>query len=206
MGQSNGTGGDGVKAEAGAAGFSISLRRWPVATLACIALLAAGCHRDATPETGAAVPPAKPAPEAKPDPPPPSDATDAPDNAATPTRFVLAPGQSVELAVGTTLSFERVVDDSRCPAGVQCIWAGEVRIALSLRMAGGTQAFELSTSSQPQVTQGGYRIGLLTYGACPKDHGSPAGSECATLDVQPADGETTEADGSAAAPATSTTP
>ena len=38
----------------------------------------------------------------------------------------LAPGQTVTIAgTGLSLRFVEIVADSRCPTGVQCIWAGE---------------------------------------------------------------------------------
>jgi hypothetical protein len=54
---------------------------------------------------------------------------------------VLAPGGAVELAPGgritvaqtdAVLRFVRVVEDSRCPAGVDCFWAGRAVVELDL--------------------------------------------------------------------------
>lgn len=58
--------------------------------------------------------------------------------------FSLAKGESTQLAVGTSetpstdkLTF-RLTDlaDSRCPANVQCVWAGEARTAVELELNG----------------------------------------------------------------------
>jgi len=43
---------------------------------------------------------------------------------------VLVPGQTARLANGGGLRYVRLVDDSRCPPDVQCIWAGDAVIAL----------------------------------------------------------------------------
>ena len=41
-------------------------------------------------------------------------------------------GGSVELSTrGVGISFDRVVEDSRCPADVVCIWAGKATVALT---------------------------------------------------------------------------
>lgn len=53
------------------------------------------------------------------------------------SEFVLAPGESASVSgTGLTVRFEGVMNDSRCPAGVLCITAGEAEIALTVRGAG----------------------------------------------------------------------
>ncbi|MBD8529199.1 MULTISPECIES: hypothetical protein [unclassified Massilia] len=46
--------------------------------------------------------------------------------------FTLAPGQSAEVAPGVTVTFESF-EDSRCPPGVQCVWAGKLSYRFSIR-------------------------------------------------------------------------
>jgi hypothetical protein len=46
--------------------------------------------------------------------------------------FTLERGASVEVAPGVTVAFE-AVDDSRCPPGVQCVWAGKLSYRFSIR-------------------------------------------------------------------------
>jgi hypothetical protein len=42
-------------------------------------------------------------------------------------QFSLSPGQSASIAgEGLSVRFVEVINDSRCPQGVECIWAGEV--------------------------------------------------------------------------------
>ena len=59
-------------------------------------------------------------------------------------------GETVQVgAVAVTPT--RVIEDSRCPAGVQCIWAGQVRIAVTL---GDGAAAELTQGEAAAVTGG----------------------------------------------------
>lgn len=133
--------------------------------LALLALLLAACqHGDVN---GA---PVVPVVASEPGPPP------LPPTASQPK--VLVAGQSVLLGPGATLRFERVAGDSRCPAGKQCIWAGEVTLALSLVDAQGRADFELRSTTAPKATVKGYALELAAYGACPDGAG-----ECATLAI-----------------------
>jgi len=50
--------------------------------------------------------------------------------AATGAPFVLAEGESVDVA-GRTLRFVDVIEDSRCPAGVTCVWEGRAKVRLA---------------------------------------------------------------------------
>ena len=47
--------------------------------------------------------------------------------------FALEPGTSVEAAPGVLLRFEEV-EDSRCPPGVRCVWAGKLSCRFSLAL------------------------------------------------------------------------
>ena len=162
-----------------------------VARAVLIALLAASlasaCHRDAvatpaakaaaaTTATPAEEPPPASAPVAgtksKPAPGPPP-AAPSPDGLV-----VLAAGQSAEIAPSTTLRFDRIVNDSRCPADAQCIWAGEVRIALTLTTPAGATAFELASERDKTAVVQTLAVELVSFAAC------PAG-ECASLRIGP---------------------
>ncbi|MFC5476957.1 hypothetical protein [Massilia suwonensis] len=76
--------------------------------------------------------------------------------------FTLARGASVLVARGVTVTFD-AVEDSRCPPGVQCIWAGKLSYRFSIRR--GDAAPETFTLSPAQLeaapaTLGGRRIVL----------------------------------------------
>jgi len=78
--------------------------------------------------------------------------------------LTLERGASAELAPGVTLTFESV-DDSRCPPGVQCVWAGRLGYRFSIRRGGDApESFTLSPA-QPEAAPGalaGARILLDT--------------------------------------------
>lgn len=97
---------------------------------------------------------------------------------------VLGAGEEVDIAPATKLRFERIVNDSRCPAEVQCIWAGEVRIALLLTSAAGPTAFELAQSTENKTRIESFTIEFVAFGACPADKADGMlGRECASLTV-----------------------
>jgi hypothetical protein len=82
--------------------------------------------------------------------------------------FTLERGASAEVAPGVTVTFDSV-DDSRCPPGVRCVWAGKLSYRFSIRRgADAPETFSLSPGvpgAAPAVL-GGHRI-LLDEGAIP---------------------------------------
>ena len=60
-----------------------------------------------------------------------------------------------------SIKFVELVEDSRCPTDVDCIWAGVARIKVRLSRNGKTADFELNTNQgdKPAVFQG-FKIGL----------------------------------------------
>ena len=46
--------------------------------------------------------------------------------------FDLAPEQAVTIA-GLRITFEGVTEDSRCPTGAQCVWAGDAAASFTLQ-------------------------------------------------------------------------
>jgi len=78
--------------------------------------------------------------------------------------FRLAPGQTAVIAgADLAVTFRRVVDDSRCPSDVVCVWAGNGEVELSARTASDmTASIVLGTPSGPlEVVVGQYRIRVL---------------------------------------------
>lgn len=53
--------------------------------------------------------------------------------------FSLRAGDSVHLSNAGRLTYVALLDDSRCPSGVQCIWAGEAQIAFNWQPVGSAQ-------------------------------------------------------------------
>ena len=79
------------------------------------------------------------------------------------TPVQLAPGGKAVLPDGSVLTFQSVVNDSRCKPGVQCVWAGdaETRFTHTTR-AGRNTIFSLHTQLQPRSkTLGASTLHLL---------------------------------------------
>jgi hypothetical protein len=57
--------------------------------------------------------------------------------------IALAAGQSYTLDDGARIEFANVVNDSRCPVGVTCVWAGTATILLRFRPPGTKSDFDL---------------------------------------------------------------
>jgi len=66
--------------------------------------------------------------------------------------FTIQVGESVSVSgAGLMVTFVSVVEDSRCPAGVQCIQAGNGAISVSMAKAGGAPAgLTLNTTEGPR--------------------------------------------------------
>lgn len=96
-------------------------------------------------------------------------------HANTPRTLTLSPGESTQLDDGSHLAYLKLLNDSRCPPNVQCIWAGNAEIQMRWTPAdGGTEkAFTLNTSpvgGKPVSAQLGafeVRIQLLERGSTP---------------------------------------
>lgn len=77
--------------------------------------------------------------------------------------FTLKPGESATVQ-GTDLrvSFDKVVGDSRCPADVVCIQAGDVVVALVASWKDGDARFQLRTAAGGNVAlAGAYEVRLV---------------------------------------------
>ena len=61
-----------------------------------------------------------------------------------------------------TISFLSVVDDSRCPVNVQCVWAGNAKIKIAIaQRRSRPQTFELNSALEPRTINAfGYEIGF----------------------------------------------
>lgn len=106
------------------------MNRLPV-ILAMILLLPVACA--APGKTGNTVKPAATAADQKP--------------VVDDSRITLGLGQSTKLSDGSELVYTSLIDDSRCPPAVQCVWAGDAEIALRWKPArGSSQELRLHTS------------------------------------------------------------
>lgn len=77
--------------------------------------------------------------------------------------FTLAPGESTNVeAAAMRVTFRSVVRDSRCPADVLCVWAGEAVLAFDVRRtdADGSSHQLTTTPSKSAAMIGSYRLEL----------------------------------------------
>ncbi len=60
------------------------------------------------------------------------------------------------------IRFISVVEDSRCPTGAQCVWAGNAKIKIEVSVPKGeTKTFDINTETGPKGDQiGGYAVTL----------------------------------------------
>ena len=85
-----------------------------------------------------------------------------------PRSVTLAPATTIPVDADVTLTYEGA-DDSRCPQGVACVWAGEIVYKFKLRTNAGAQAFRL-TAAAPSFTSGAspaLRVVLPTQAEAP---------------------------------------
>ena len=100
--------------------------------------------------------------------------------------FRLAPKQiAVIEGEPLTVRFASVVSDSRCPAGVQCVRAGEARLEISIQRAGFQPAIDTLATAPPlpqRTSVGPYDVAVV--GLAPeRRQGTPAPAYVATLRV-----------------------
>lgn len=71
-------------------------------------------------------------------------------------------GDSAELAASKiSIKFVRVIEDSRCPADVNCIWAGNAKIEIEASKGSQKSAFVLNTNgNETEASFAGYVIKL----------------------------------------------
>jgi len=88
--------------------------------------------------------------------------------------FELRVGRSATVAgEGLTVSFEAVPSDSRCPTGVQCVWAGNAVVQVVLSKDGKAFGAELNTNLEPtSVDYLNYNVRLVSLAPYPSANNS----------------------------------
>ena len=78
--------------------------------------------------------------------------------------FTMHAGERVGFADSSALRYVRVTTDSRCPPGVQCIWAGDAEVAFEWTSgSGAVTTFSLHTGKDPkQQALGERRLTLVS--------------------------------------------
>lgn len=76
--------------------------------------------------------------------------------------------------------FAELVNESRCPSTVVCVWQGNARIRVELISAGKVESVDLNTAGGPTFPQEaaalGYRVRLLDLQPYPQDTGPHEGA------------------------------
>ena len=102
--------------------------------------------------------------------------------------FTLEPGEGVTLeSDGIGVRFMQVLEDSRCPTRVQCVWAGDAAVVVELApQAGDAAEHTLHTNvGQKSIVLGRYELSLLELSPYPDEPRSiPPEDYRATLVVQ----------------------
>ena len=79
-------------------------------------------------------------------------------------------GQTVEVLInkqvaaqgGVKIAFVELVEDSRCPVDVDCVWAGNAKIRVRVTKNGRSKVIELNTMSGKALPEfGGYKFKLM---------------------------------------------
>lgn len=92
--------------------------------------------------------------------------------------FQLRVGESVVVnGESLTVTMDAVPEDSRCPTGLQCLWAGNARVSVTLARTGqAAQSFDLNTTLDPKTaTYLDYQIELVALDPYPTSRGGPIG-------------------------------
>jgi hypothetical protein len=81
--------------------------------------------------------------------------------------FTLAPGESVSVkAADMKVRFVAVIEDSRCPKNLTCIWAGQVKVQLEVQVAS-QAASPMEIVEGTTAPAGEYRVTLVRVGPEP---------------------------------------
>lgn len=120
--------------------------------------------------------------------PPQTGTPNAPTLALTPVGKTVGLGETVQLLPGGTVTisdtdlsiiFQEVVEDSRCPKDVECVWAGQVIVRLGVSTGEQQAANEVlmglngPPDAPPQVQVGDYTIELLMVEPYPTSQPAP---------------------------------
>lgn len=88
-------------------------------------------------------------------------------------KVILHTGQEKNV-IGSKLNvkFISVVEDSRCPVGTNCVWAGNAKVKIHIgKTRGETKEFELNTNLDPKtVVYKGYQIKIVSLSPRPGEN------------------------------------
>ena len=85
--------------------------------------------------------------------------------------FTLGPGQTAAVkGAGASITFKRVLDDSRCPVDVTCVWAGDARIEVTISRSGAADDTRILSITPPkhEAVVGNLRIRFVSLAPIPR--------------------------------------
>ena len=69
------------------------------------------------------------------------------------------------------VKFIELIEDSRCPTDVQCVWAGNAKIKLRFSKGSSEETVELNTFIKPKSVEfGGYKFSLMGLAPRPRSN------------------------------------
>lgn len=102
----------------------------------------------------------------------PAGESDPRSNQDKPPQVTLSAGSTYEVpGRGTTVTFVRVTEDSRCPTGVNCVWEGDAAVELHVQAgAAAPLTVQLHTHDRfdREATAGGLRLRLESLEPYPR--------------------------------------
>lgn len=108
-----------------------------------------------------------------------------PSCATVDTAVVANPGAEFSLAAGKSatisgtpyrITFNRVIEDSRCPVDVQCVWAGDAKIELTVSRSSAARDTRVISLTPPnsELTVGDVKIRFVSLAPTPRQSEPPA--------------------------------
>ena len=103
-----------------------------------------------------------------------------------PIEITLQHGEDGVVAGGIRVSFTAVLEDSRCPATVVCIWEGNAKVEVGIGVGTGSMhTLRLNTSLEPNsAVWNDIRVTLLEVAPSPDPHSIPADDYAVTLRLE----------------------
>ena len=79
-----------------------------------------------------------------------------------PSVSVLVHQEKTVPGAGFKIKFVEMVEDSRCPEGTNCVWAGNAKLKIEVRKGrGAAKTYEINSTTQPTLVEyAGYQIKL----------------------------------------------
>ena len=81
-------------------------------------------------------------------------------------------GEQKTVAGRLKIHFQEVIDDSRCPVGTTCVWAGNAKVKLTLSVGRKGRDYELNSNLAPtSIDYNGYRVKFVSLTRKPTQPG-----------------------------------